>query len=175
MVFILISVLISTTYVLTILDVYRLLWICTLRAPIATLSYSSNSFRLIPIGDQNIVVKLGDQSLSPGDVIPLNETITVIFKILNNGTSPVTINALVIGSRGPGVNCENKNVEKWSAPDNPFPTPRNITIQPGEEYEYQGSRAFYVPGKYFLEPIIQGPSGSWGGIQPFSCISIIVE
>jgi len=142
---------------------------------VATPSYSSNSIRLIPIEDQNIVVKIGSQSLTPGDVIPLNETITVIFKILNNGTSPVTIKGLVIGSRGPGVSCENTNVEKWSAPDNPFPTPTNITIQPGQEYEYHGSRAFYLPGKYFLEPIIQGPSGEWGGIQPFSCLSITVE
>ena len=131
---------------------------------IATPSYDSNSIRLIPIGNQNIVVKLGSQSLSPSKVIPLNETITVLFKILNNGTAPVTIKALVIGSRGPGVNCENKNIDKWSAPDDPFPTPANITIQPGQGYEYQGSRAFYLPGMYFLEPIIQGSSGAWGGI-----------
>jgi hypothetical protein len=145
-------------------------------ASISTPAYSSDSIRLIPIGDENILVKLGSDSLAAGDVIPLNETITVIFKILNNGTSPITIKALVIGSRGPGVNCGNPNVEKWSAPDVPFPTPTptNITIQPGEEYEYTGSRAFYLPGKYFLEPIVQGSNGNWGGIQPFSCLSITI-
>jgi hypothetical protein len=137
--------------------------------------YSANNIRLVPIGDQYIIVKLGNQSLSADDVIPLNEQVTVMFKILNNGISPVTIRGLVIGSRGPGVNCENPNVEKWSAPVISFPTPRDITIQPGEEYIYEGSRAFYLPGEYFLEPIIQGPSGNWGGIQPFSCISITVD
>ena len=137
--------------------------------------YSANNIRLVPIGDQNIIAKLGNQSISADDVIPLNEQVTVMFKILNNGISPVTIMGLVIGSRGPGVNCDNPNVEKWSAPVISFPTPKDITIQPGEEYVYEGSRAFYLPGKYFLEPIIQGPSGNWGGIQPFSCISITVD
>jgi hypothetical protein len=141
---------------------------------IATPSYPSE-IRLVPSGDQNIVVKLGDKSISSGDVIPLNETITVIFKILNNGSSPTMIKTLVIGARGPGAKCENTNAEKWTAPDNPFPAPANITIQPGEEYEYQGSRAFYQPGEYFLEPNVQGSNGTWGGIQPFSCIDITVK
>ncbi len=141
----------------------------------STPSYSSDDIRLVPTGDQIIVAKLGSQPILSGDVIPLNRTVTVIFNLLNNGTSPITIKAVVIGSRGPGVNCDNKNVDKWSAPDNPFPTATNIAIQPGKQYEYQGTRAYYLPGKYFLEPIIQGPNGDWGGIQPFSCISINVK
>lgn len=147
----------------------------TISATTATPANPPTDIRLIPIEGQNITVKLGAQSLSLGEVISLNAKVTVIFKILNNGSSPATIKSLVIGARGPGVGCKNKNVEKWSAPDNPFPASANITLEPGKEYEYQGIRAFYQPGKYFLEPIMQGPNGNWGGIQPFSCIDITVK
>lgn len=142
---------------------------------IATPTNPSASIRLVPIEGQNIVVELVNYPLSQNEVIPPNETIIVTFKILNNGISPTTIKSLVIGARGPGVSCENKNAEKWSAPDVPFTASENIIIQPGEEYEYRSSRAFYLPGKYFLEPIMQGPNGNWGGIQPFSCVDITVE
>ncbi len=147
-------------------------------SPVAagTPAYSSNDLRLVPTDGQNIVVKRGSRILSLNGVIPLNETVTVHFTILNNGPSLVTIKGLVIGARGPGVTCENKNVEKWSAPDNPFPTDVNIAIQPGKSHEYQRNLGvFYVPGRYFFEPIIQGPGGAWGGIQPFSCIDITVR
>jgi len=145
-------------------------------APIseATATNPPTSLRLVPIEGKNLVVEVGNRVLTQSETIPPNETITVTYKILNNGAAPASIKSLTIGSRGPGVGCDNKNAEKWSAPDNPFATIENITLMPGEEYEYQASRSFYLDGEYFLEPILQGPNGDWGGIQPFSCVTFSV-
>jgi len=140
----------------------------------ATPTNPPTSIRLVPIEGRNMVVGSGNRILNQNETISPNDTVTVTYKILNNGDSPALIKSLTIGSRGPGVGCENKNAEKWSAPDNPFPTVENITLMPGEEYEYNASRGFYLDGEYFLEPILQGPNGDWGGIQPFSCVTFRV-
>jgi len=56
-----------------------------------------------------------------------------------------------------------------------FASPTNIILQPGQKYIYKESRAFYIPGNYFFEPVLQGPNGDWGGIVPFSCMDITIQ
>lgn len=142
--------------------------------PNATPSYSTG-LRIIPTDGRYIVVKFDGNILDPKDIIGVNQTVTVAFRIINNGATPALIRSLVIGARGPGVGCGNSTDEKWSGRDNPFPVASNLVLQPGEEFEYLGGRAFYLPGKYFLEPNVQGPNGDWGGIEPFTCIDVEVK
>jgi hypothetical protein len=120
------------------------------------------------------------QASGNGRVLSAAETVTaytpirVAFQVLNNGTGPLTLRGLTIGVRGPGVTCRDKNTVRWSAPDVPFPAATNLTLQPGEKYEYRGSRAIYLPGTYFFEPVMQNTAGNWGGIPPFSCVELMV-
>jgi hypothetical protein len=138
--------------------------------------YPSGSIGLVTTNDQRIFVTTADNHpISSGDTIKTQDVITATFKIMNTGIYPVTIRSLVLGARGPGVSCENKNEQKWAAPDNSFPPTTNLRLEPGQEYEYVGSRSFYKPGTYFLEPVFQDAKGKWGGIHPFSCINIVVE
>lgn len=137
-------------------------------------SYPSGVIELVDTNNRRILVETNDRTIVSGDSIQTYETITVTFKILNNGSYPATIRSLVTGARGPGVSCSDKNAIKWSAWDNPFPPIVNITLQPGQEYEYRGSRAFYKPGNYFLEPVYKGSNGHWNGIPPFTCMDIAV-
>ena len=130
---------------------------------------------LVTTNGQRIYVEAGNQVVPPGGTINIGESLTADFTIINNGTNVAIIKSLVIGARGPGVSCEDKNSQKWTAPEMPFPSPTNIVLQPRQQYRYEGSRAFYIPGNYFLEPVLEGPNGDWGGIVPFSCIDIIVQ
>jgi DNA-binding CsgD family transcriptional regulator len=128
------------------------------------------------VGDEGrrIRVEANDRVLSADEIVPAYTPIRVAFQILNNGTGPITLRALTIGVRGPGVTCHDKNTARWSAPDVPFPAATNLTLQPGEKYEYRGIRAIYLPGIYFFEPVMQDTTGNWGGIPPFSCVSLTV-
>ena len=64
---------------------------------------------------------------------------------------------------------------RWAAPDVPFPAVTDLTLQPGETYEYRGTRAIYLPGAYFLEPVQQSTDGKWGGVPPFTCVDLTVS
>jgi hypothetical protein len=133
------------------------------------------SVELIAVNGSRITVTTDDRVLSSGDTIRTQQSVTVTFRILNNGPHPATIRSILIGARGPGVSCKSRNREKWAALNSDFPSAVAIRLDPGQEYEYRGSRAFYKPGVYFLEPVFQDSRGVWGGIPPFSCIDIYVD
>lgn len=128
------------------------------------------------VGDESrrIRVEANGRVLSAAEIVPTYTPVRVAFQVLNNGAGPITLRALTIGVRGPGVTCRDKNTVRWSAPDVPFPAVTNLTLQPGEKYEYRGIRAIYLPGTYFFEPVMQNTAGDWGGIPPFSCVELTV-
>jgi hypothetical protein len=43
-----------------------------------------------------------------------------------------------------------------------------------EEFTYQGSRSFALPGRYFAEPVRMYTNGEWGGIYPYTHIFFYV-
>jgi len=90
------------------------------------------------------------------------QEVVVSFKLRNNGSQPVVIKRLVAGARGPGAKSQG-----WGAPNVDFPAVENLTLQPGQAYEYQQRRTFDQPGDYFVEPAMQGEDGKWGGIWPW--------
>lgn len=119
-----------------------------------------------------LTLETANRVISSGDSVRIGEVATVTFRILNNDVHPVTIKTLVIGAKGPGAHAAG-----WRAPDVPFPPIKNLVLQPGEVYEYRGSRSFYEPGDYFVEPVFQDAVGRWSGIQPFTRIefSVVAE
>ena len=128
------------------------------------------------VGDagRRIRVEANGRVLSADETLPAYTPTRITFRVLNNGMAPIVLRALTIGVRGPGVTCRDKNTTRWSAPDVPFPAATNLTLQPGEMYEYRGIRALYLPGTYFLEPVRQDTAGNWGGIPPFTCVDLTV-
>lgn len=123
---------------------------------------------------QRIRVEADGRVLSTGETLPAYTPIRIVFQVVNNGMGPITLHALTIGVRGPGVTCHDKNTIRWAAPDVPFPAVTDLTLQPGQTYEYRGTRALYLPGTYFLEPVQQGTDGKWGGVPPFTCVDLTV-
>ena len=121
-----------------------------------------------------IRVEANGHILSTGETLPTYTPTQIIFRVLNNGTAAIVLRALTIGVRGPGVTCRDSNAQRWSALDAPFPAITGLILSPGQMYEYQGSRALYLPGAYFLEPVEQDASGHWGGIPPFTCVDLTV-
>ena len=108
-------------------------------------------------GNHRVRVETVSRVLSSGDTIQTHEVITATFRILNSDSHVITIKALIIAARGPGVSCKDKNEKKWSASDYSFPPITNVTLRPGLDYEYRGTRVFESPGAYFLEPVLPGP------------------
>ncbi len=80
----------------------------------------------------------------------------------------------MIAVKGPGVSCSDSTKTRWAGPNAEFPVATAVKLGPGQEYQYLESRAFYLPGKYFLEHLLKAPNGSWNGISPFTCIDLTV-
>jgi len=144
------------------------------RVPGKNQSNARGEIQMVGDAGRRIHVEANGRVLSSAETVPAYTPIRVTFQVLNNGTASFTLRALTIGVRGPGVTCRDKNTVRWSAPDVPFPAVANLTLQPGEQYEYRGIRAIYLPGTYFFEPVMQNTAGDWGGIPPFSCVELTV-
>lgn len=162
--------------VLGVLALFGLLWVPNLvRGSAVDPSIIPGGFVKL-VGDEGarVVISTARGPIGMGKSVAVNEPVTVRFKILDNDTRAFSIQTLVIGARGPGVHCSDPNAIKWSAPNQPFPTASNIHMEPGKEYEYVSTRSFYEPGTYILEPNVRDNVGRWGGIQPFTCIDLVV-
>lgn len=142
--------------------------------PATLSSFEVGQIQLAEVEDARIEVQADGRTLVPGGSVTVNTPITVTFRVMNNSIDPVTLRSLVIGVRGPGVTCAADPITRWSALDVPFPPAANLVVLPGKEYTYQGTRAFYRPGTYFLEPTEQDVTGYWGGIPNFTCFDLVV-
>lgn len=137
-------------------------------------SFEVGQIQLVEMEGARLEVRADGRDLLSGESVRVNTPVTVTFWVMNNSVGPVTLRSLVIGTRGPGVTCATDPEARWSALDVPFPPVTDLVLQPGEEYSYQGVRAFYRPGVYFLEPTEQDITGYWGGIPAFTCFDLVV-
>ncbi|MCL4830791.1 MAG: hypothetical protein KJZ86_00070 [Caldilineaceae bacterium] len=94
------------------------------------------------------------------------ELLTITFSVRNAGSADLPIMGLTAIGRGPDCadfNCP-RNID--------YPSVRNLTLAPGEEYIYNGSIGFVSGGDYFLEPSFQDASdGGWSDIAGGSRIT----
>lgn len=137
-------------------------------------SFEVGQIQLVEMGGARLEVRADGRVLLAGESVRVNTPVTVTFRVMNNSVGPVTVRSLGIGARGPGVTCSSEQETRWNALDVPFPPARDLVLQPGEEYTYQATRAFYRPGVYFLEPAEQDVNGYWGGIPMFTCFDLVV-
>lgn len=109
--------------------------------------------------------KLSNQ-LSLSNTAPrVGETVTASFTLRNVGTSPLQIQDLAAGAR---------QGHNWSGRWFDFPHTGEITLQPGEEYQYKRSQQFTITGDYFAEPVIK-VNNNWGGMQGANRVTFSVR
>ena len=84
----------------------------------------------------------------------VGQTISARFTIANKGTTPITFDVLTIGGRDPDNQVADFN---WH---------RNITLNPNESYNYEGSLALAKVGNYHFFCTYRSPDGSWNTSIP---------
>jgi len=122
-----------------------------------------------PPGEVRLVSELRLSNTSPR----VGEKVTAEFTIRNVGGSPVTIQRMVAGARGP--NARNAPNNGWSAPNVDFEAVTNLVLAPGETYTYRATRSFSTPGEYFAEAAWLPPTGEWQGIPPYQRVWFTVK
>lgn len=85
------------------------------------------------------VTLVSAMTLSPSSPF-VNQTTTSTFTVQNTGGSAVTVQYFLTGARNPS----NGNVD--------FPASAAVTLQPGQQYTYSGSRSFPSTGTYTAWP-----------------------
>ena len=113
--------------------------------------------------DQRVVLMTARGRIRTGDSIRVGEPVTVSFSVLNVDTHWVLLKQIVAGSQGPGAQPSG-----WDAPGVDFPHLDDVWIAPGETVLYRQAKIFTVPGRYFVEPVIEDAVWRWGGIGPFT-------
>ena len=93
---------------------------------------------------------------SPLEITPVKEfyqpkdSLTARFTITNKGTELITFNVLVVGGRGPAGEIVD------------FDKAHNITLNPGDSYNYLGSLTLPdIVGRYHFFIVYQTPDGKW--------------
>jgi hypothetical protein len=84
------------------------------------------------------------------------ELVTASFSIRNLSGSPITLNRIGVGGRGPGCSdfaCETSYRD--------FELTPNVTIGAGLTYVYQAQRSFPDAGAHFVQISYEQPAGSW--------------
>ncbi len=90
------------------------------------------------------------------------DNVQALMTIRNTSNHPILIQRLVVGGRGPDARSKG-----WAARNVDWPAVTNLTLQPGQDYDYDQKRWFDDNGDYFAEPAFQDASGQWHGIAPF--------
>lgn len=130
-----------------------------------------------PVPGQDVRVPLDaatGQKMATGLQVQANDLVTTSFTITNRCTETITLGQLRAGGRM-YRSCANLNEDKWdSNVIVEFDAVRDVTLDPGQSYTYQQSRAFSEPGMYFVEPLKQGGSKPWGGFSPSICSDLEV-
>ncbi len=94
-------------------------------------------------------------ALSPSDPLA-GEQVTARYTIRNDASRPLTLSRVTVGARGPS--CSD-----WSCtPNRDFLWDEDVTIQPGEQYQYVGTRSFNESGAgYFAQPMVGFREHDW--------------
>ncbi len=110
----------------------------------------------------NTIEVSGNLKYSP--VNPTNEDrVGASFIIKNNENRSITIDEMVVAGR----DGNNNNVN--------FPSVTNITLAPGEKYEYYEHRYFNEPGSHRLWIAVRSPAGEWTRHWPASAKENIIR
>jgi len=81
----------------------------------------------------------------------IGQTINAQFTVTNKGTTPITFNVLTVGGRGP----------KGQTDVQDFTFRTDITLNPGESYNYKGELKLLDSGTYHFFIAYQTSSGKW--------------
>lgn len=111
------------------------------------------------IPQSNCLVEAGGLQLS-SDTVKTGQIITATLKVRNNTNQPITFKQLVVVARSLDSN-------RADDPAIFFPGVADITLLPGQEYEYRQSRSFNQAGEYFTQVSLQNAAGSWVGVWPY--------
>jgi transcriptional regulator with XRE-family HTH domain len=122
---------------------------------------SGLTVQIMPLPGQGPIVT-GALNFTEPDILNDGRQQTISFKVRNSGPQVIYLNGLTAAVRGPEVCSLN-----WNAVVFDFPVVSNLTLRPGEEYQYRSSRAFDLPGYYFAEPVLLDHNGRWAGIWPY--------
>ncbi len=102
-------------------------------------------------------------STSPNNNLSTVDTVEAKFEIKNEDSRSATISEMVVAARdgdGKAVN---------------FSSVSDITLQPGQTYNYSKKRQFSNAGSYRLWIAIRDPSGAWSRVWPESSTESIVR
>jgi hypothetical protein len=112
-------------------------------------------------GSDNTMLSIGGglvlaQELTLDPPQPLaGEAVTARFSLRNDGSRPVHLERLAVGSRGPDCtdwNCGEARDFNWR---------QSIILQPGEQYDYEGTLAFPQKGPQFFAQAFYSIGGHW--------------
>lgn len=85
---------------------------------------------------------------------PLGQTFTGSFSITNRGNAPLTTRQIIIGGRV-GGHCPNDVCPDFS------PISPNVTLNPGQTFDYSGQITLSQPGSYTFYVAYQTPDDKW--------------
>jgi hypothetical protein len=114
------------------------------------------------VGDRiDVTVQPGLRLTQPLAVTPVhpakNQQVPAQFEIANAGTEPITLGRLVVGARGP--DCVPATWDCTRRPDYSFVN--DLTLAPGESYEYSATRSFTENGRYWVQVSFIDEAGEW--------------
>ncbi len=116
------------------------------------------------IGDRvDMTVKPGLRLSEPLVLTPANPArnapVVAEFELTNAGTQPFFMSQLVPGARGP--DCVPADLSCTKRPDHPVV--ENLTLAPGQVYNYSATRTYTENGRYFVQVFFINDLGEWEG------------
>lgn len=83
------------------------------------------------------------------------EEVEARYTIRNSGDQVITLPQLGVIARGP--DCTDWDCDGWAD----FPPITNVVLEPGEEFEYVGTRSFAEPGTGYLADAVFSDTNNW--------------
>ncbi len=102
----------------------------------------------------NVVVSRSLTLTPAAGPFPIGQSVNGTFSITNRGSEALTMRQVLIGGRL-GGNCPNNVCPDFS------PVTPNITLNPGQTYNYSGRITLSQPGSYTFYVAYQTPDGKW--------------
>lgn len=123
--------------------------------PVEAENGNKNQLSISVTSIQPNVVVSKSLTLVPGaGPFPLGQVVNGTFTIANRGNAPLTMRQVIIGGRL-GGNCPNNVCPDFS------PIAPNITLNPGQIYNYSGRIALNQPGSYTFYVAYETLDGKW--------------
>ncbi len=111
--------------------------------------------QITPLETPNLMVTKSLRIVEPGPYYS-GETVTAQFTVVNIGTTPVILNHIAAGGRGPQGDTDVHD----------FTLNTDITLNTGDSYDYQGKLALINTGAYHFFVAYQTADGQWSTSVP---------